>query len=295
MIGLVHSSSQEKKPPTTNSTSSLGKVDHNCKYIIINSCLIKGNYYWCNLDILEHSLHQLLRHVHVTNAGQPAPHPSSAPLGPTKRRRLAGPQAFDRHELLLMTKRLYHCLLLGFPPLHLFFFVFFFIQSISKTNRDQLIRNHSLSLLQWEHFGTDHLSRPTRRAASEDNVRHRLDRPRDSRSSDHIALERAQFADFIMRENYYHDSRLRYAAADCPRRPRRRENAEMYLSWRPRSSDVLRTARIEGSYPLPSNDDSLAFQSTHWRFCFVSWMTDFSASDQHGAVTSAILGLACRQ
>lgn len=59
-----------------------------------------------DLDILEHSLHQLLRHVHVTNAGQPAPHPSSAPLGPTKRRRLAGPQAFDRHELLLMTKRL---------------------------------------------------------------------------------------------------------------------------------------------------------------------------------------------
>ena len=32
MIGLVHSSGQEKKAPTTNSSSSLGKVDHNCKY-----------------------------------------------------------------------------------------------------------------------------------------------------------------------------------------------------------------------------------------------------------------------
>lgn len=62
-------------------------------------------------DILEHSLHQLLRQVHLNNVGQPVPHPSSAPLGPTKRRRLAGPHAYDRDELLLMTKKydLFEC------------------------------------------------------------------------------------------------------------------------------------------------------------------------------------------
>ena len=85
MIGLVHSVGQDKRPPS-NSHGTGTKVDHNY--------------------ILEHSLHQLLRQVHLNNVGQPAPHPSSAPLGPTKRRRLAGPQAYDRHELLLMTKRL---------------------------------------------------------------------------------------------------------------------------------------------------------------------------------------------
>ena len=73
--------------------------------------LVTGKYYFrCNrlnmsLDILEHSLHQLLRQVHLTNVGQPVPHPSSAPLGPTKRRRLAGPHAYDRDELLSMTKK----------------------------------------------------------------------------------------------------------------------------------------------------------------------------------------------
>lgn len=57
------------------------------------------------LDVLEHSLHQLLRQVHLINVGQPVPHPSSAPLGPTKRRRLAGPHAYDREDLISMTKK----------------------------------------------------------------------------------------------------------------------------------------------------------------------------------------------
>jgi len=124
MIGLVHSSSQEKKPPSTNSTSSLGKVDHNY--------------------ILEHSLHQLLRHVHVTNAGQPAPHPSSAPLGPTKRRRLAGPQAFDRHELLLMTKSesILEQIISQGQHVVLRLRTMFVIDSIAREIRDPLIISH---------------------------------------------------------------------------------------------------------------------------------------------------------
>uniref|UniRef100_A0A0A9WMF7 Mediator of RNA polymerase II transcription subunit 17 n=1 Tax=Lygus hesperus TaxID=30085 RepID=A0A0A9WMF7_LYGHE len=53
--------------------------------------------------VLEHSLHQLLREVHHKNTHHPFPHPSSAPLGPSKRRAVAGPHAADRHTLLEMT------------------------------------------------------------------------------------------------------------------------------------------------------------------------------------------------
>lgn len=55
--------------------------------------------------MLEHSLHQLLREVHHRNTHQPFPHPSSGPLGPSKRRAVAGPNAADRLELLEMSKR----------------------------------------------------------------------------------------------------------------------------------------------------------------------------------------------
>ncbi|CAH0386662.1 unnamed protein product [Bemisia tabaci] len=54
--------------------------------------------------VLEHSLHQLLREVHHKNTHHPFPHPSSGPLGPSKRRALAGPTAADRYQLLEMTK-----------------------------------------------------------------------------------------------------------------------------------------------------------------------------------------------
>lgn len=54
--------------------------------------------------VLEHSLHQLLREVHYKNTHHPFPHPASGPLGPSKKRMLAGPMAADRFELLEMTK-----------------------------------------------------------------------------------------------------------------------------------------------------------------------------------------------
>ncbi|XP_055906764.1 mediator of RNA polymerase II transcription subunit 17 [Eupeodes corollae] len=54
--------------------------------------------------VLEHSLHQLLREVHHKNSHHPFPHPASGPMGPSKKRMLAGPIAADRHELLEMTK-----------------------------------------------------------------------------------------------------------------------------------------------------------------------------------------------
>ena len=79
IIGLCHSTGNDKKsaPPPH-------KTDHD--------------------HVLEHSLHQLLREVHHKNTHHPFPHPSSGPLGPSKRRCLAGPTAADRYELIEMTK-----------------------------------------------------------------------------------------------------------------------------------------------------------------------------------------------
>ncbi|XP_015119138.1 mediator of RNA polymerase II transcription subunit 17 [Diachasma alloeum] len=79
IIGLCHSTGNDKKasPPPH-------KSDHD--------------------HVLEHSLHQLLREVHHKNTHHPFPHPSSGPLGPSKRRCLAGPTAADRYELIEMTK-----------------------------------------------------------------------------------------------------------------------------------------------------------------------------------------------
>lgn len=57
--------------------------------------------------VLEHSLHQLLREVHHKNTHHPLPHTSShanSSLGVGKKRMLAGPMAFDRHELWELTK-----------------------------------------------------------------------------------------------------------------------------------------------------------------------------------------------
>lgn len=52
---------------------------------------------------LEHSLHQLLREVHYKNTHYPLPHSGHA-YGIAKKRLLAGPMAFDRHELWELTK-----------------------------------------------------------------------------------------------------------------------------------------------------------------------------------------------
>lgn len=40
--------------------------------------------------VLEHSLHQLLREVHHKNTHHPFPHPATGPLGPSKKRMMAG-------------------------------------------------------------------------------------------------------------------------------------------------------------------------------------------------------------
>lgn len=65
-IGLCHSTTGDKKQQ--NPPPSKSEHDH----------------------VLEHSLHQLLREVHHKNTHHPFPHPATGPLGPSKKRMMAG-------------------------------------------------------------------------------------------------------------------------------------------------------------------------------------------------------------
>ena len=67
-----------------------------CLYLPLQSPQPKPD----NNPVLEHSLHQLLRQVHFKNKYHPMPYPASALLGMSKRRRLAGPQAHTRADIL---------------------------------------------------------------------------------------------------------------------------------------------------------------------------------------------------
>lgn len=49
--------------------------------------------------VLEHSLHQLLRDVHYRMLHHPMPHPITATLGISRKRYLAGPEAYDKQTL----------------------------------------------------------------------------------------------------------------------------------------------------------------------------------------------------
>jgi len=86
IISLCHSTphSSTGKGPTSSSTPKSGN-DHS--------------------HVLEHSLHQLLRKVHRSNINPDGPGLSSGPVGIPRKRRLAGPEAADKHSLLEMVKQ----------------------------------------------------------------------------------------------------------------------------------------------------------------------------------------------
>jgi len=62
-------------------------------------CIVMQQHGANHDHVLEHSLHQLLREVHHRNGYQPLPHPATAVLGVSKRRRLAGPLGYTREKL----------------------------------------------------------------------------------------------------------------------------------------------------------------------------------------------------
>ncbi|XP_064484913.1 mediator of RNA polymerase II transcription subunit 17-like isoform X2 [Ornithodoros turicata] len=73
-IGLCHRTLQDRKP-----VPPPARLDHK--------------------HVLEHSLHQLLREYHYSALHHSAPRPASAVMGLGRRRRLAGPHAYDRARL----------------------------------------------------------------------------------------------------------------------------------------------------------------------------------------------------
>ncbi|CAG2117639.1 unnamed protein product, partial [Medioppia subpectinata] len=57
-----------------------------------------------NKPVLEHSLHQLLRELHHNTLHHPMPHPTTATLGVSRKRYLAGPEAYDRQTIAELSK-----------------------------------------------------------------------------------------------------------------------------------------------------------------------------------------------
>lgn len=51
-------------------------------------------------QVLEHSLHQMLRDIHYQTLHQPIPHPATATLGVSRKRYFAGPECTDRQTLI---------------------------------------------------------------------------------------------------------------------------------------------------------------------------------------------------
>ncbi|XP_037088914.1 mediator of RNA polymerase II transcription subunit 17-like [Pollicipes pollicipes] len=85
VIGLAHSARSERRAAELPPPPPAGPLSDN-------------NY------VLEHSLHQLLRHVHHRNMHHAMPHPASASMGMSKRRRQAGPGAASRAQLVKMVE-----------------------------------------------------------------------------------------------------------------------------------------------------------------------------------------------
>lgn len=90
-VVLCHYTGKEKK------SSEFTKLNADMVEVALAPHKLEHNH------VLEHSLHQLLRRVHDRNLQRAPPHPVNATLGMSKRRRLAGPAALTRGELMEMS------------------------------------------------------------------------------------------------------------------------------------------------------------------------------------------------
>ena len=99
LITLCHSTKPEAKPSgpsgTSNSSIKVGNSES-------SATPAQYNQQRDHSHVLEHSLHQLLRLAHQKNINPDHAGLSTAPVGIPKRRRLAGPHAAARKELLEM-------------------------------------------------------------------------------------------------------------------------------------------------------------------------------------------------
>ena len=99
LITLCHSTKPEgKKQASNTSTKSKSVPDASCTPAQYNQQRDHSH-------VLEHSLHQLLRLVHQKNINPDDAGLSTAPVGIPKRRRLAGPNAASKKDLLEMANQ----------------------------------------------------------------------------------------------------------------------------------------------------------------------------------------------
>ena len=94
--------------------------------------------------VLEHSLHQLLRKVHVANINPDGPSLSSAPVGIPRKRRAAGPGSADRHSLLEMasTETLLEQIVRQAQHVVLRLRTIFVLDTLAREFKDPLITSH---------------------------------------------------------------------------------------------------------------------------------------------------------
>ncbi len=124
---------------------------------------------------------------------------------------------------------------------------------------------------QRKHSGTNHSSGPARGPTPSHHVRHWFDRARDPRPTHHLTLERAQFADTVLCQDHYHDSRLWYTATYRPRRPCWRKNTQMYLPWWSCPPHVLRTPRASRPHSLPGHSSWIFATKDSVKGCWKSF------------------------
>ena len=99
LITLCHSTKPEGKKQASNTSSKSKSVpDASCTPAQYNQQRDHSH-------VLEHSLHQLLRLVHQKNINPDDAGLSTAPVGIPKRRRLAGPNAASKKDLLEMANQ----------------------------------------------------------------------------------------------------------------------------------------------------------------------------------------------
>ncbi|XP_065339577.1 mediator of RNA polymerase II transcription subunit 17 [Cloeon dipterum] len=173
--------------------------------------------------VLEHSLHQLLRELHHKNTHHPFPHPSSGPIGPSKRRRLAGPCAVDREELMQMTQSetMLEQVIKQAQHINLRDRTLFVLDRLAKDIKDPLITSH------W-----NALNSPTQSCVKINIVAHMYDTicrtsllihvnettlkciTRDGRVI-HMSYESQELRDFIMCQVYLHQMTAVQNLAKC--------------------------------------------------------------------------------
>lgn len=127
-IGLCHTSLQNKKGQKQKEVAPTARKEHK--------------------PVLEHSLHQLLRDVHYNALHHPMPHPTTAVMGMSRKRYLAGPEAHDKHTLVesCRSETMLEQIVLQSQQVVLRFRTLHMIDTLAREVQDPLIVAHWMCL-----------------------------------------------------------------------------------------------------------------------------------------------------